>query len=168
VGTADDHSARIRQGLRRARHEGVALGGLRWATEEKNQEAHKAALQGALAFRETIEAGHEKSLQQLSRDLFSKGCKTKSKGCLTPEMVSRLRKRLKEAKIAVADGDLLDKSCNWDAVGLVRQTVKWRDSVLFRWSLRMVRQEYGDAFVNRVIAHLLRSVDRDWVSASLA
>jgi|LakMenE18May11ns_1017448.scaffolds.fasta_scaffold9943980_9 hypothetical protein len=95
----------------RARREGRALGGCRPATEERNQEAHQAALLRAPAFGVTLEAGCEKSLAELSRDLFSAGCKTRSGGCWTPEMVRRLRVRLKETKLALADVALEVGAC---------------------------------------------------------
>jgi hypothetical protein len=55
-----------------------------------------------MSFREILEAGRDKSLNALSRDLFAAGCRTGSGKPLTPEMVRRLRSRLEEATVAFA------------------------------------------------------------------
>jgi hypothetical protein len=52
-------------------------------------------------YRDVLEAGHDKSLSALSRDLFDAGCCTRSGKPLTPGMVRRLRIRLEEAKQAI-------------------------------------------------------------------
>lgn len=58
-----------------------------------------------MEYRDTLEAGCDKSLSALSRDLFKAGCCTRTGKPLTPEMVRRLRIRLQETKKAVAVGD---------------------------------------------------------------
>jgi hypothetical protein len=102
---ASGYAKQIRQGLRQALREGVALGGLRPATKRRNDAAHAKALQQVMEYRDVLEAGHDKSLSALSRDLFDAGCCTRSGKPLTPEMVRRLRIRLEEAGEAVAVGD---------------------------------------------------------------
>jgi hypothetical protein len=96
----DDQSQRIRQGLRRAVQQGAVLGGLRPATERSNTAAHEEALRQAMDYRDVLEAGCDKSLSALSRDLFEAGCCTRSGKPLTTEMVRRLRNRLEKAKQA--------------------------------------------------------------------
>lgn len=134
----------------------------------RNHAAHDAALQRALAFGAVLEAGREKSLAELSRDLFSAGCKTSSGGRLTPEMVRRLRARFEEGKSAFALGALQGLAWPWDPLELVLQTACWRDGYLFRWSLRMTRKQYGEGVTRLLIERLLRAEDKDWVGANLA
>ncbi len=96
----------IRQGLRQALRKGTVLGGLRPATKQRNTAAHVEALRQAMNYRDVLEAGCDKSLSALSRDLFEAGCCTRTGKTLTPEMVRRIRIRLQEAGEAVAVGDL--------------------------------------------------------------
>jgi hypothetical protein len=103
---ASGYAKQIRQGLRQALREGTVLGGLRPATKQRNDAAHAKALQQVMEYRDVLEAGHDKSLSVLARDLFEAGCCTRTGKPLTPEMVRRLRVRLQEAGEAVAVGDL--------------------------------------------------------------
>ncbi len=167
MGAVDDHSARVRQGLLRARRDGHALGGYRRRTEARNHKAHDVALLKALAFGAVLEAGRGKTLAELSRDLFSAGCRNRSGGRLTPEMVRRLRARFEEGKTAFAVGALQDLAWHWDPLGLVCETACWRDGYLFRWSLRMTRKQYGEGVTQLLIERLRRVEDADWVDANL-
>ena len=102
---APGYAKQIRQGLRRALRKGIVLGGLRPATKQRNDTAHAKALQQVMEYRDVLDAGCDKSLSALSRDLFEAGCCTRTGKPLTPEMVRRLRSRLQEAGEAVAVGD---------------------------------------------------------------
>ncbi|MFN5193008.1 MAG: hypothetical protein ACK5E6_01085 [Cyanobacteriota bacterium] len=168
MGSVDDHGQRVRQGLRRAAQGGSKLGGLRPATDRSNRKAHMAALQEALRYRKVLEAGRDKSLSALSRDLFAAGCRSGSGKPLTPEMVRRLRARLEEAKLAIADGVLEGELCSWDPVWALTDEARKGNASLFLWYLRMARKDCGEAFANRLIEQLLRSEHADWVRATLA
>lgn len=168
MGAADDHGARVRQGLRRAAQGGARLGGLRPATDQSNRQAHAAALQHALAYRKILEAGRDKSLSALSRDLLAAGCCSGSGKPLTPEMVRRLRSRLEEAKLSIADGVLTGELCDWDPVRACTNEARMRNTSSFLWCLRMARKDCGEAFSDRLIEQLLRSEHADWVRATLA
>ncbi|MFM7285791.1 MAG: hypothetical protein ACKO02_03025, partial [Cyanobium sp.] len=62
-----------------------------------------------MAYRDVLEAGRDKSLSALSRDLFAAGCRTGKGKPLAPEMVRRLKARLDEAMRAIESGDLEDE-----------------------------------------------------------
>ncbi len=168
MGATDNHGERVRQGLRRAVQGGARLGGLRSATDQSNRDAHEEALREALRFRKVLEAGCDKSLSVLSRDLFAAGCRRGSGKPLTPEMVRRLRFRLEEAKMAIVDGVLEGELCEWDPLGACTDEACRRNASTFLWLLRMARKECGEAISNRLIEHLLRSEHAEWVRATLA
>ncbi|MFM7641540.1 MAG: hypothetical protein ACKO45_08320 [Cyanobium sp.] len=168
MGAADDHVARVRRGLRRASQRGARLGGLRPATDQRNRDAHEEALLEALRFRKVLEAGCDKSLSALSRDLFAAGCRSASGRPLRPEMVRRLRSRLEEAKVAIYDGVLPGRLCAWDPVRACTDEARRGNASSFRWYLRMARKECGEAFCKRLIEQLLRSEHAEWVRATLA
>jgi hypothetical protein len=167
MGGLDLHSARVRQGLRRARQAGAVLGGLRPARQQANQLAHAEALQAALAYREILVAGQDKSLAAMSRDLLAAGCRTGSGRPLSPEAVRRLRARLQEALQAVAAGTLEDESAEWLPEYEIRVAVHERNAVALRWLLRMARKEYGDNFADWLMQPWLGSDRAAWVREAL-
>ena len=161
------HGERIRQGLRRAARQGAVLGGLRPATEQHNTAAHAEALRQAMDYRDVLEAGHDKSLSALSRDLFEAGCCTRSGKPLTPEMVRRLRIRLEEAKQAIEAGDLQDEWAEWLPFEALMTALLQKNDLAFRWLLKMARKEYGDPFADRLLQRLLASDHVEWVRTYL-
>lgn len=98
MGARDEHGASMRRGLRRSARMGVQLGGLRPARDAANRESHYQALRFALVFRVVLEAGQDKSLAALSRDLFDCGCETAAGKPFAPEMVRRMKGRIEAAK----------------------------------------------------------------------
>jgi hypothetical protein len=163
----EQHGERVRQGLRRALQQGAVLGGLRRATEQKNAAAHAGALQRALEYRDVLEAGRDKSLSALSRDLFEAGCCTRAGKPLTPEMVRRLRARLDEARQAIEAGGWEDEWAEWLPFEELRAAAGEKNDVAFRWFLKMARKEYGDPFADRLLQRLLASDHSAWVRAVL-
>lgn len=163
MASPEGHGTRVRQGLRRARRDGVALGGLRPARRLANGLAHAEALQVALTYRDVLMAGEGKSLAALSRDLFAAGCCTGSGRPLSPEMVRRLRARLVEALRAVAAGTLEDESAEWQPDYEISVAIHQRNAVAFRWLLTMARKEYGDAMADRLLRPWMHSDHAAWV-----
>jgi hypothetical protein len=179
---AEDHGQRIRQGLRRAVQQGAVLGGLRPATERNNTAAHEEALRQAMDYRDVLEAGCDKSLSALSRDLFEAGCCTGSGKPLTPEMVRRLRNRLDEARRAIEAGDLEDEGADQaECVGtnnnplppdlgaflLLHVCVSARDEDLTREVLRDVAENLSPGQAHKVASMLVDSISdsgRLWLS----
>jgi hypothetical protein len=163
----EEHGGRVRQGLRRAVLQGAALGGLRPATEQKNAAAHAKALRQAMDYRAVLEAGRDKSLSALSRDLFAAGCRTGSGKPLSSEMVRRLRVRLDEAQLAIAAGDLEGEWAEWQPFRELRAAAREKNDLAFHWLLKMARKEYGSPFVDRLLQRLLVSDQAEWVRAAL-
>ncbi len=161
------HGERIRQGLRRAARQGAVLGGLRPAAKEHNTAAHAEALRQAMDWRDVLEAGHDKSLSALSRDLFEAGCCTRSDKPLTPEMVRRLRIRLEEAKQAIEAGELEDEWAEWLPFEALKTALIQENDLAFRWLLKMARKEYGDPFADGLLQRLLEFDHAEWVRTSL-
>ncbi len=179
---ADGHGARVRQGLRRAARRGAVLGGLRPATERSNTAAHEEALRQAMDYQDVLEAGCDKSLSALSRDLFEAGCCTRSGKPLTPEMVRRLRNRLEEARRAIEAGDLEDEEADQaECVGtnniplppdlsaflLLHACVSARDEDLTREVLRDVAENLSPGQAHKVASMLNDSISdsgRLWLS----
>lgn len=178
----EDHGQRIRQGLRRAVQQGAVLGGLRPATERSNTAAHEEALRQAMDYRDVLEAGCDKSLSALSRDLFEAGCCTRSGKPFTPEMVRRLRNRLEEARRANQAGDLEDEGADQaecvctnntplppdlGAFLLLHVCVSARDEDATRQALRYAATELSDAQGHKVVSMLHASISVDgrlWLS----
>jgi hypothetical protein len=165
MSTPEDRGQQIRQGLRRAVQGGRVLGGLRPARHQENQQIHQEALLHALDYSDVLEAGREKSLSALSRDLFAAGCATSKGKPLTPEMVRRLRARLEEALLAIVSGDLKVNPADW---GLLLElgistAIQQRNRVSLVWHLRMIRKEKGDTFADRVVRSLMGSEHAAWV-----
>jgi hypothetical protein len=126
------------------------------------------ALQQALNCRQVLEAGHGKSLAALSRDLFDAGFQTSAGRPLTPEMVRRMRSRLEEAKLALADGELDEESCEWRPADEIKGAILARNAVALRWFLKMARKELGDAFADRLLLKWLRTEHAPWIQGVLA
>jgi len=178
----EDHGQRIRQGLRRAVQQGAVLGGLRPATERSNTAAHEEALRQAMDYRDVLEAGCDKSLSALSRDLFEAGCCTRSGKPLTPEMVRRLRKRLEEVRRAIEAGDLEDEGADQAECVctnniplppdlafflLLHVCVSARDEDATRQALRAAAVELPEAQAHKVVSMLHASISVDgrlWLS----
>ena len=178
----DGHSARVRQGLRRAARRGAVLGGLRPAIERSNTAAHEEALRQAMNYRDVLEAGCDKSLSALSRDLFEAGCCTRSGKPLTPEMVRRLRNRLEEARRAIEAGDLEDEGAEQaECVGtnniplppdlgaflMLHACVSARDEDLTREGLGYVAENLSPRQAHKVVLMLYDSISdsgRLWLS----
>jgi hypothetical protein len=118
-------------------------------------------------YRDVLEAGHDKSLSALSRDLFEAGCCTRSGKPLTPEMVRRLRIRLEEAKQAIEAGDLQDEWAEWLPFEALMTALLQKNDLAFRWLLKMARKEYGDPFADRLLQRLLASDHVEWVRTYL-
>ena len=166
--SSEEHGNRVRQGLRRAALRGSALGGLRQATERNNAAAHADALQRALEYRDVLEAGRNKSLSSLSRDLFEAGCRTGSGKPLNPEMVRRLRSRFDEAMRAIAAGGLEDQLSEWQPFEVLRASARKKNDLAFHWLLKMARKEYGGPFADRLLQRLLVSDQAEWVRNTLS
>jgi hypothetical protein len=178
----EGHGARVRQGLRRAVQQGAVLGGLRPATERSNTAAHEEALRRAMDYRDVLEAGRDKTLSALSRDLFEAGCCTRSGKPLTPEMVRRLRNRLEEARRAIEAGDLEEEvadQAEWGCTNniplpddlaaflLCHACVRARDEDATRQSLRAAAVDLPDAQAHKVATALHSSISVDgrlWLS----
>jgi hypothetical protein len=168
--------------LRRAVQQGAVLGGLRPATERSNTAAHEEALRQAMDYRDVLEAGCDKSLSALSRDLFEAGCCTRSGKPLTPEMVRRLRNRLEEARRAIKAGDLEDEGAVQEecvctnnfplppdlaAFLLLHACVSARDEDATRQALRAAAVELPDCEAHKVATVLHASISgtgRLWLS----
>lgn len=163
----EDHGAKVRQGLRRARLAGVALGGLRPARAQANQQAHAEALQEALSYRDILVAGRAKSLTALSRDLFAAGHQTSTGRPWSPEMVRRLRARFQEALQAMAAGSMEDEWTDWRPEQEIRLAVSEGNALALRWHLRMARKEYGDEFADWLIQPWLCSDHAGWFRIAL-
>jgi hypothetical protein len=118
-------------------------------------------------YRDVLEAGHDKSLSALSRDLFEAGCCTRSGKPLTPEMVRRLRIRLGEAKHAIEAGDLEDEWAEWQPFWALQTALLQKNDLAFRWLLKMARKEYGDPFADRLLQRLLEFDHAEWARTSL-
>ncbi len=162
-----DHGQRVRQGLRRARQGGKDLGGLRPARDQENKRIHLQALQQALGYRHVLEAGRDKSLSELSRDLLAAGCVDSNGKALTAEMVRRLRSRLKEALLAIASGELEDNSIDWDLLPEIRTAIQQRNRISLVWHLKMIRKDQGHAFADQLVRVLLGSEHAAWVRDAL-
>jgi hypothetical protein len=178
----DGHSARVRQGLRRAARRGAVLGGLRPAIERSNTAAHEETLRQAMNYRDVLEAGCDKSLSALSRDLFEAGCCTRSGKPLTPEMVRRLRNRLEEARRAIEAGDLEDEGAEQaECVGtnniplppdlgaflMLHACVSARDEDLTRKVLSYIAENLSPGQAHKVVLMLYDSISdsgRLWLS----
>jgi hypothetical protein len=118
-------------------------------------------------YRDVLEAGRDKSLSALSRDIFEAGCRTGKGNPLTPEMVRRLRARLDEARQAIEAGDMEDEWAEWRPFEELRAAAWEKNDVAFRWFLKMARKEYGDPFTDRLLQRLLASGQAEWVRTTL-
>jgi hypothetical protein len=164
----DEHGARIRKGLRKARKNNKDLGGERPATWERNQSAHLQALQRALLYRKVLEAGYSKTLVALSLDLFDAGCKTDSGKPISVQLVWLMKNRLEEAKLAFADALLEDPSCEWDPEKAIREAIQQRDAPKLHRCFAMVAEEWGDAVAARLRLTVLRFEGHSpWVRSEL-
>lgn len=111
------------------RNAGSKRGGLRDKTAERNERRHMEALQEARRYWRILRLHKSKSLNQIGRELFDMGLKTRRGKQLSPSMVQRLIDRYEELS------EYPDLRFGVD------EAIATRNAVSLQWHYRMVIKE---------------------------